>query len=551
MKKNYRFTFFRHILIPFFLIAILGSVFTGNFFSIILVDNAPAVQLARKTGKSDSLEIQALLRTEAMIRRQAKSEAKLVVSYDLERENSRPEGRVTIGGSRRNMLISSSCWVILVFFLYLWLRPLLQFLHKGQDDKRDRAVYIYENFYKGLFLYALIDECLNFFLFYDFYDTTKLLTLILPLMTMKILVFCYFLYLYMEPVLFIHVSKSMYSEEVIFKFKNKKSLYIYTKLVLMLVVLIILPLTMILVSIKKGYFLLEHYQNNVSALIVVTIILLIGNMQILYKSIQEPLVRLGNKMTALAAGNFNDYSTVLSNDEVGVLKANFNIMVDQLREREEIRETFGKYVSVEIAKKLLDEKKINLGGENIEATVLFSDIRNFTTMSEQMTPEAVVRFLNSYFSFITGPIMKNNGVINKFIGDAVMAIFTPNLGSLYHVDDAVKAVLEMREKLKEFNQSGNMGSEIRFGIGLNTGVLVAGNIGTDKRVEYTVIGDTVNIAARLESETKNHDCDIIISETVYDKLSEPLKAGLNFAKISELILKGKENPVIAYKIQSG
>ncbi|MCK5685570.1 adenylate/guanylate cyclase domain-containing protein [bacterium] len=548
MKKNYRLTFFRHLLIPFSLIAVISSIFMSNFLLAFLVNNSSAVEIAKKSGKSISREIDKLLITDSIIYREKNSKATITVSTESGKNSKGPKAGFHIRGSKNRAFVVVGCMIILLTTLYLWIRPFLLFLQSGDEKYRGKAIYIYENFYNGVFLYILVNEILNLLLSYDIFDFSKMILIIIPYTIVRILINCYFLYLYIEPLLFIYVGKSMYSDDEIFKFKNKKTITIYSKLLLMLFILIILPMIMILIYISRDYFVLDVYKYSAISLIITMILLIIGNMQLLYKSIQEPLNRLGEKMTELASGNFDDYTTVLSNDEVGVLKGNFNLMVDQLKEREQIKETFGKYVSVEIAKKLLEEKEINLGGENIEATVLFSDIRNFTTMSERMTPEDVVSFLNSYFSFITEPIMENNGVINKFIGDAVMAIFTPLLGSENHVDDAVKAVIGMRKKLKEYNASGNMDVEIRFGVGLNMGVLVAGNIGTDKRLEYTVIGDTVNVAARLESETKNCKCDIIISESTYEGLSEKLKNDLIVNKINDLKLKGKEKPIIAYKI---
>ena len=221
-------------------------------------------------------------------------------------------------------------------------------------------------------------------------------------------------------------------------------------------------------------------------------------------------------------------------------------MVEQLREREELKNTFGKYVSIEVAKHLLEKKEIDLGGENIEATILFSDIRNFTSMSERMNPEEVVNMLNTYFSYITEPIMENNGIINKFIGDAVMAIYTPHLGSDDHVGDAIKSALGMRERLQELNLSGELPVNIKFGVGLNTGPLVAGNIGTKKRFEYTVIGDTVNVASRMESLTKEMDTDILLSEDTYKRLGKEDITQLSIKQAGPVKVKGKREPMPVY-----
>jgi adenylate cyclase len=172
----------------------------------------------------------------------------------------------------------------------------------------------------------------------------------------------------------------------------------------------------------------------------------------------------------------------------------------------------------------------------------------FTSMSEKMSPEEVVTMLNTYFAYITEPIMANNGVINKFIGDAVMAVFTPHLGSENHVEDAIKAAKEMRERLANLNNSKELKSEIKFGIGLNTGPLIAGNIGTQKRFEYTVIGDTVNVASRMESLSKALEHDIILSESTAEKIDKEFAKTLILEKSDPVQIKGKSLPMPVYKL---
>jgi adenylate cyclase len=283
-------------------------------------------------------------------------------------------------------------------------------------------------------------------------------------------------------------------------------------------------------------------------LVITSAAFLVGIMQLLFKSIKEPIDVLGEKMQRLASGDFSVQTSVLFNDEIGRLKLNFNLMVDQLREREEIKETFGRYVSIEVARHLIGNRKVALGGENIDATVLFSDIRNFTSMSEKMSPEEVVSMLNTYFSYITEPIMENRGVINKFIGDAVMAVFTPHLGSDNHVQDAVKAALGMRARLEELNRSGKLKYPVSFGVGLNTGRLVAGNIGTEKRFEYTVIGDTVNVASRMESLSKSLSHDIIISQGTFEAIPADFRETLTIEKTEPVQIKGKSQPASVYRL---
>ncbi|HNT98629.1 MAG TPA: adenylate/guanylate cyclase domain-containing protein, partial [Elusimicrobiales bacterium] len=234
-------------------------------------------------------------------------------------------------------------------------------------------------------------------------------------------------------------------------------------------------------------------------------------------------------------------------DEIAWLKAGYNEMIAGLKEREELHDTFGKYLSIEIARELIKNKKVNLGGETIEAAVMFCDIRNFTPLSEKLSATGVVDFLNDYFRHITPPIAENNGVINKFIGDAVMAIYTPLLGSEDYVADALRAAAGMRAALSVFNDSGKAPGKVEFGVGVHCGRLVAGNIGTSERLEYTFIGDTVNAASRIEGKTRDLDTDILVSGQVLSALG-PDKAGFGFESVGKVPLKGKSEPMELFRL---
>jgi len=265
------------------------------------------------------------------------------------------------------------------------------------------------------------------------------------------------------------------------------------------------------------------------------------------KNIITPVNNLVRRMKQVSKGDFNCKTSVLYVDEIGQLKGHFNLMLDGLIEREKVKDTFGKFISFEIAEKLMKNEKLNLMGEEVEATILFSDIRDFTPLSESLTPEKLVEFLNLYFSHIVGPIHKNHGIINKFMGDAVMAIFSPLFGETDHEKAAVRAGLEMKNALGEFNCLKKY-PHIKSGIGIHTGKLIAGNIGTQERMEYTFIGDNVNIAARIESETKNFKTDILISKNVIDKLKKEEFPGVDFVEHGPVLMKGKSVPLILYGI---
>jgi len=286
----------------------------------------------------------------------------------------------------------------------------------------------------------------------------------------------------------------------------------------------------------------ETYKNLL-AMCAITLVLGLG---VVFYGIQRPLDGLIDRMRLLASGDYSK-TRIYFSDEVARLKAGFNDMADGLKEREELQDTFGKYLSIEIARELIHNKKVNLGGEDMEAAVMFCDIRNFTPLSETMSASALVGFLNDYFHYITPPINEHNGVINKFIGDAVMAIYTPLLGSSDYAGDAVRAAAGMRRALAEYNASGKAPGKVEFGIGIHSGKLVAGNIGTAMRLEYTFIGDTVNVASRLESRTKDYGTDIIVSGEVLAKAGASLD-GFKFESLGLATLKGKRNQVEIYKL---
>ncbi len=354
----------------------------------------------------------------------------------------------------------------------------------------------------------------------------------------------YFTVVFLEPQLFRKVVHRLYPGDAIFERKPGPIPQVRWKLFFMLVNLVLLPMLLM------QFYLMQQpsWDENAVMIVVVVFAFGVGYSQTLYEAIVMPLAELNKKMARVAAGDYGAKTIVLADDEIGTLKAHFNDMVDGLAERERLKDTFGRYVSVEIAKRLIESGKLSLGGESIEATILFSDIRDFTPLSETLSPQDLVGFLNGYLAYVTEPIAANNGVVNKFIGDAVMAIFAPQFGSTDHVADAVRAAQGMRAALARFNASGAFPRPVRFGVGLHTGTLVAGNIGTEKRMEYTVIGDTVNIAARIESQNKALDSTILLSEAVYAALDCSLKSALSVERCEDVHVKGKERALTLYKL---
>jgi len=212
-----------------------------------------------------------------------------------------------------------------------------------------------------------------------------------------------------------------------------------------------------------------------------------------------------------------------------------------------VTDLFGRYVSPQVAKKILnlaDTNQLKLGGEEREVTVLFADIRGFTELGERISPEATVNILNTYLSVITDKVLQNNGMVNKFIGDNIMAVWNAPNYDPSHAQLAVKTAWEAQQEITKLQQSEQVLPQVKFGIGINTGNALAGNVGSLGRSEYTVIGDAVNTAARICGVTPGGE--IWIGNETYNQSK-------NFLEIDELqpqSLKGKAKPVPVYRVRA-
>jgi class 3 adenylate cyclase len=285
----------------------------------------------------------------------------------------------------------------------------------------------------------------------------------------------------------------------------------------------------------------------VIVIIVAAIMSLIGAV-LLSGSITNPLIELSGMARRVEAGDLEARVEPRSTDEVGTLAGTFNTMTAGLRERERERDIFGRVVSPEVREKLLSGT-LQLGGETLWIAVLFSDIRSFSTISEQMTPEEVITFLNEYLTEMTAAIREWGGYINNFIGDAIVAVFGAPIDQPDKEWRAVAAALAMRERLVELNDRRAARGEppISNGMGISTGEAVAGQIGSLERLMYTVIGDTVNVAARLESLTKDYPAHpILINGPTADVLKE--RDDLELKHIGPVQVKGRAEPVDVYAV---
>jgi adenylate cyclase len=257
------------------------------------------------------------------------------------------------------------------------------------------------------------------------------------------------------------------------------------------------------------------------------------------RGVSRPVLRLAEGAREIAAGNYQHHVDVKQKDELGSLAASFNQMSAGLVERDRVRDLLGKVVSPEVATELL-RKDVALGGEEREVTVLFSDLRNFAGLSEKLGPQEMLGILNYYFTRMGAIVEKHGGVVDKYIGDALMALFGAPIAIPDDADRAMKTALEMTEALDDLNREWRKRGlpAIGVGIGINTDVVVAGNMGSKTRLNYTVIGDGVNLASRLEGLTKTpeYNTRIIVSGTTLAKAKERYRT----KRLGEVAVRGKQ-----------
>jgi len=263
------------------------------------------------------------------------------------------------------------------------------------------------------------------------------------------------------------------------------------------------------------------------------------------RSIVNPLKNVLSIIPKIQEGDFTARIQIISNDEIGILGEAGNAMIKGLEEREMLRAAFGRYVTPEIRDEILSGR-IPLDGELKEVTVLFADLRNFTPLAEANEPKAVVKIINAYFTEMASSIQKHSGLVIQFIGDEIEAVFGAPLSLENHPMKAVEAALEMRSRLKSVNDRFKMQgrSPLRHGIGIHTGQVVAANIGSPDRLSYALVGDTVNLASRIQELNKQLNTDILISETTQFHIDKeiPIK------KLPTINVKGKSEPISVFKI---
>ena len=254
------------------------------------------------------------------------------------------------------------------------------------------------------------------------------------------------------------------------------------------------------------------------------------------KSVLRPIDDLLEATGRVQRGDLDARVPVTSGDEMAAVAASFNEMMKGLSEREALREAFGSYVDPGVAERVLEEGEL-LEGQDREVTVMFVDVRDFTSFAEQASARETVSFLNDFFDLVVPIVLEHGGHANKFLGDGVLAVFGAPQRVPDHADRALEAARAVARAVEE-----RFGDDVKIGIGLNSGPVVVGSVGGGGRLEFAVIGDPVNVAARVEDACRDGDCILLTEATrcLLERTAEGLEDR------GEIPLKGKSDPVAIY-----
>ncbi len=303
-----------------------------------------------------------------------------------------------------------------------------------------------------------------------------------------------------------------------------------------------------LLSANLDQALLTFKQLQQQVLLIGSGILLVGALlfMLISQRITRPLRLITQGTLEIKNGNYQHRIDYQNADEVGQLAGAFNVMAGDLQEKELIRSTFNKYVDPAIVSELLSQPdKLRLGGERKEQSVLFSDIAGFTNFSEKLPAEALITVLNDYLAAMTLEISRQHGILDKFIGDAIMAFWSPQLCAGNHAINACRAALAMQKKLQQLRPEwlANGAPEINVRIGIATGTMIVGNIGSEQARSYTCIGDKVNYSSRLEGLNKYYGTEIMIDQQTATEIS-----GFVIRELDTVRVKGRASGEIIYEL---
>lgn len=269
---------------------------------------------------------------------------------------------------------------------------------------------------------------------------------------------------------------------------------------------------------------------------------------LLLKSISGPLFRLNRTIREVEKNNLDTRAAISSGDELGELSRGVDLMIERLQQSRDANKCLGRYMCREVRDEILSGNR-SLNGEMKRVTLLFSDLRNFTGLVETNHPRKVVSILNQYFNAMTRAVRAHKGLILQYVGDEIEAVFGAPGEYDDHPEMAVRAGLAMRENLAELNARLNFQGipALSHGIGIHSGAVLAGNIGNEERMSYTLVGDTVNTASRIEALAREYETDIIISQTTHDLLT----GSYDMHQLPPVTVKGKKNGLLLYKLVSG
>jgi len=294
-------------------------------------------------------------------------------------------------------------------------------------------------------------------------------------------------------------------------------------------------------------------KNYINILLIIVFGLLIsyivGRKSILYSYISIIVLAVAYFFTVIFVFDKYRYVLNLSAPLITALLTLFSMIVYRIlteeKEKKAIQSMFSNYVSKSVVDELIKHpEKLELGGEDKEITVLFSDIRGFTTLSEKLSPQELVSHLNEYLSAMTDIIFNYEGTLDKYVGDEIMAFWNAPIEQENHAELACRAALDMMDKLHSLNESWPEEKRLNIGIGLNTGIMTVGNMGSSNRMDYTLMGDNVNLGARLEGTNKIYGTNIIISEFTYQKIKDKFLC----RELDNIRVKGKKKPVQIFEV---
>ena len=277
---------------------------------------------------------------------------------------------------------------------------------------------------------------------------------------------------------------------------------------------------------------------------------------VITKRLVRSVCNLVSGTEAVEAGDLDTSVPRTTHDEIGSLTDSFNHMIGELRLKERIKDTFGKYLDPRVVTRLLDSPEVaEQGGERREMTVMFIDLKGFTSISEQLSPNELVRMINRFFNHMTKAISDHDGVVDKFMGDAVMAFWGPPFTAPdAHATLACQAALDAVSHLSKFREEvvAELGESARdldidLRIGISTGEMIVGTVGSDVSKSYTVIGDPVNLGARLEGANKVYGTHILVADETRGEVTDE---DLQFREIDLLRVKGKVQPVRVFELVS-